>query len=81
LEAAGESRLPDDPIITVAKVLPRGAVQLPPEVRARLGLKPGTKLIMVTTEDALVIKRADAMLNRQPARGIVKRLKAMFSRV
>lgn len=81
MEAAGESRLPDDTIITVAKVLPRGAVQLPPEVRARLGLKPGTKLIMVTTEDALVIKRADVLLSRQPARGIVKRLKAMFSRV
>jgi AbrB family looped-hinge helix DNA binding protein len=73
--------LPDNPIIAITKVLPRGAVQLPPEVRERLGLKPGMKLIMVTAEDALVIKRAEVLLNRQPARGIVKRLKSMFSQI
>ena len=36
--------MPGDPIIAVVKVLPKGAVQLPPEVMERLGLKPGTKL-------------------------------------
>lgn len=73
--------LPDDPIIAVAKVLPRGAVQLPPEVMERLALKPGTKLILATAEDAVVIRRAEVLLNRQPARGIVKRLKSMFSQM
>jgi AbrB family looped-hinge helix DNA binding protein len=73
--------LPDDSIIAVVKMLPRGAVQLPPEVRERLGLKPGTKLIVATAEDAVVMRKADVLLNRQPARGIVKRLKSMFSQM
>jgi AbrB family looped-hinge helix DNA binding protein len=62
-------------------MLPRGAVQLPPEVRERLGLKPGTKLIVATAEDAVVMRKADVLLNRQPARGIVKRLKSKFSQM
>jgi len=59
--------VPDDPIIAVVKVLPKGAVQLPLEVRERLGLKPGTKLIVAATEDALVMRRAEILL-RQPSR-------------
>jgi AbrB family looped-hinge helix DNA binding protein len=70
--------LPDDPIIAVVKVLPKGAVELPLNVRERLGLKPGTKLIVATADDALVMRRAEVVLNRQP-RGIVNRLKSMFS--
>jgi bifunctional DNA-binding transcriptional regulator/antitoxin component of YhaV-PrlF toxin-antitoxin module len=73
--------LPDDPIIAITKVLPRGAVQLSLEVRERLGLKPGMKLILATAEDAVVIRKAEVVLNRQPARGIVKRLRSVFSRV
>ena len=72
--------MPDKPIIAVAKVLRKGAVQLPPEVRERLGLKPGTKLILATAEDAVVIRRAEVLLNRQP-RGIVNRLRSMFSQM
>ena len=71
----------DDPIIAVVKVLPKGAVRLPPEVRERLGLKPGTKLIVAATGDAVVMRRADVLLNRQPAHGIVKRLRSMFSQM
>jgi len=71
--------LTDDPIIAVAKVLPRGAVQLPPEVRERLGLKPGTRLIVATADDALVMRKAEVVLNRPPARSIVDRLRSVFS--
>jgi AbrB family looped-hinge helix DNA binding protein len=73
--------LPDDPIIAITKVLPRGAVQLPPAIMERLGLKPGTKLILATSEDAVVIRRAEVLLNRPPVRGIVKRLRSMFSQM
>ncbi|MDA4132890.1 MAG: AbrB/MazE/SpoVT family DNA-binding domain-containing protein [Thaumarchaeota archaeon] len=72
----------DDPIIAVAKVLTKEAVQRPQEVRERLGLKPGTKLIVTATGDAVVMRRADVLLlNRPPARGIVKRLKSIFSQM
>ena len=71
--------MPDDPIIAVAKVLPKGAVQLPPEVIERLELRPGTKLIAVTAGDAVVIRRAEVVLERRASRGIVRRLRLMFS--
>jgi AbrB family looped-hinge helix DNA binding protein len=73
--------LPDDPIIGVAKVLPRGAVQLPLEVRERLGLRPGTRLIVITAEDAAIIRRAEVVLERRASKGIMSRLKSMFSQV
>jgi AbrB family looped-hinge helix DNA binding protein len=73
--------LPDNPIIAITKVLPRGAVQLPLEVRERLGLKPGMKLILATGEDAVVIRKAEVLLKRQPTGGIVKTLKSMFSQL
>ena len=72
--------MPDDPIVAVVKVLPKGAVQLPPEVRERLGLKPGMKLIMITVDDALLIRRA-AILVRQPGQSIVRKLKSVFSKI
>jgi bifunctional DNA-binding transcriptional regulator/antitoxin component of YhaV-PrlF toxin-antitoxin module len=65
--------------MAVARVLPRGAVQLPPEVVERLGLKPGTKLILATAQDAVIMRKAEVVLNRQPTRGIVERLRSMFS--
>ncbi len=58
--------MPDDnPIITVTKVLPKGAVQLTPEVMERLGLRPGTRLILAATDDAVIIRRARVLLERQ----------------
>jgi hypothetical protein len=48
---------PDDPIIAVTKILPRGAVQLPPAARGRLGLKPGNEDV-ARADDALVMKKA-----------------------
>ena len=71
--------MPDDPIIAVFKVLPEGAVQLPLEVRERLGLRPRRKLIAVTAGDAVVIRRAEVVLERRASRGIVRRLRSMFS--
>jgi AbrB family looped-hinge helix DNA binding protein len=73
--------VPDDPIIAVAKVLPKGAVQLPPDVRERLGLRPGTKLIALCAEDAVIIRRADVVLERRASRGIMSRLRSVFSQV
>ncbi len=71
--------MPDEPIVTVVKVLPKGAVQLPPEVRERLGLKPGTRLIALTAEDAVIMRRADVVLEKRASRGVLSRLRSMFS--
>lgn len=73
--------LPDDPIIAVVKVLPKGGVQLPPEVRERLGMKPGTKLIALAAEGAVIMRRADVVLERRASRGIMGRLRSVFTQV
>jgi bifunctional DNA-binding transcriptional regulator/antitoxin component of YhaV-PrlF toxin-antitoxin module len=77
----GDSRLADDPIIAVSKVLPKGLVQLPLEVKERLDLRPGMKLIVVATEDAVVLQKAEALMSRGSSHGIVRRLRSIFSKV
>ncbi len=77
----GDKWLPDDPIITVSRVLPKGLVQLPLEVRERLDLRPGMKLIVVATEDAVVLQKAEALVSRGSSSGIVRRLRSIFSKV
>jgi bifunctional DNA-binding transcriptional regulator/antitoxin component of YhaV-PrlF toxin-antitoxin module len=47
----------------------------------RLGLKPGTRLIAMAVEDAVVLRRADMLLRREATKGIVSRLRPMFSQV
>lgn len=73
--------MPDDPIITISKVLPRGLVQLPLEIRERLDLEPGTKLIVVAAEDAVVLQKAEVLLSRESSWGIMYKLKSIFSKI
>jgi AbrB family looped-hinge helix DNA binding protein len=73
--------MPDDPIIAVTRVSGKGLVLIPREIREKLDLKPGTKLMVVAVEDAVVLQRVDALLARESPRGILKRIRTMFSKV
>jgi AbrB family looped-hinge helix DNA binding protein len=73
--------MPDGPIIAVTGVSGKGLVLIPREIREKLDLKPGTKLIVVAVEDAVVLQRVDALLARESPRGILKRIRTMFSKV
>jgi|HubBroStandDraft_1064217.scaffolds.fasta_scaffold142435_2 AbrB family looped-hinge helix DNA binding protein len=42
--------MPDDVLVKVSKVLDKGLVQIPLEMREKLDLKPGTKMIVYATE-------------------------------
>ncbi|MDG6939300.1 MAG: hypothetical protein JRN39_02745 [Nitrososphaerota archaeon] len=53
--------MPDDPVVAVSKVLPKGPVQIPLEVRERLRPRPGTRLIVVAAEDAVVLQEAETI--------------------
>ena len=54
---------------------------LPLEIREKLGLQPGTKLIIVAVEDAVVLQRVDALLAKESPKGILKRIRTIFSKV
>jgi AbrB family looped-hinge helix DNA binding protein len=72
--------LPDHPIIAIVKVLPRGAVQLPREVREKLDLTPGTKMIVIATEDAVVLRKGAMLFAKEPPAGLLRKIRAMFSK-
>ncbi len=73
--------MPDDPIVAVSKVLPKGLVQIPLEVRERLDLKPGTKMIVIATEDAVVLQKVESIFFKERPRGAVNRLRSIFVKV
>ncbi len=73
--------MPDDPIVAVTKVSEKGLVQIPLNIRERLDLTPGTKMIVMTTEDAVVLRKAELLFAREPPAGLLKKIRAMFSRV
>jgi AbrB family looped-hinge helix DNA binding protein len=54
----------EGPIIDVTKVSDKGQVVIPKEVRDRLRLSPGTKLIVVATDDAIVLQRIEAVAGK-----------------
>ena len=73
--------MPDKPIIAVAKVLPKRAVQLSPEVRERLGMKPETELIVAMTEDAVVLRKGAMLFAKERPAGLMRKIRTMFSEV
>jgi AbrB family looped-hinge helix DNA binding protein len=73
--------LPGHPTVAVTKVQQKGLVQLPLEVRERLDLKPGTKMIVVMMEDAVVLQKAESVFSKERPIGVMERLRSIFSRV
>ncbi len=73
--------MPDDPIVAVSRVSKKGLVQIPLEIREKLDLKPGTRMIIVATDDVVVLQKAEVLVAREGSRGIMHRLKSIFSKV
>ena len=61
----------DGPIIEVTKVSDKGQVVIPKEVRDRLQMGPGTKLIVVATEDAVVLQKVETVAGKMRMRDIM----------
>jgi AbrB family looped-hinge helix DNA binding protein len=61
----------DGPIIDVTKVSDKGQVVIPKEIRDRLKFNPGTKLIVVATDDAVVLQRIEAVAGKMRMRDIM----------
>ena len=62
----------DGPIIDVTKVSDKGQVVIPKEVRDRLHMGPGTKLIVVATDDAVVLQRIETVAGKMRMRDIME---------
>lgn len=71
----------DDPIVAVTKVSEKGLVQIPLNIREKLDLTPGTKMIVIATEDMVVLQKAETIFAKERPRGVVSRLRSIFSKV
>jgi AbrB family looped-hinge helix DNA binding protein len=59
-------------MIDVTKVSDKGQVVIPKEIRDKLQFTPGTKLIVVATDDAVVLQRIEAVAGKMRMRDIME---------
>jgi AbrB family looped-hinge helix DNA binding protein len=71
----------DDLIVKVSKVLDKGLVQIPLEMREKLDLQPGTKMIVYATEEGVVLRKADLFFQRETPGGLLSKIRGIFSKV
>jgi AbrB family looped-hinge helix DNA binding protein len=71
----------DEPIIDVTKVSDKGQVVIPKEIRDKLNLKVGTKLIVVATEDAVVLQKVELVAGKVRMREILDRIKVITEKL
>jgi AbrB family looped-hinge helix DNA binding protein len=68
-------------IIDTARVSDKGQVVIPKEVRERLGIRNGTRLIVVLVDDAIVMKTVEGVSDRLKARVVISRAKSIMQRL
>jgi AbrB family looped-hinge helix DNA binding protein len=73
--------MPDDVLVKVSKVLDKGLISIPLEMREKLDLQPGTKMIVHATEDGVVLRKAELFFAREASGGLLKKIRAIFSKV
>ncbi len=71
----------EDPLIDVTRVSDKGQVVIPKEIRDKLGFKEGTKLIVVATEDAVVLQRIEAVAGKIRVRELMERVRSITSKL
>jgi AbrB family looped-hinge helix DNA binding protein len=67
-------------VVKLTKVSRKGRVSIPHEILQRFGFKPGTVMLVVAMEDAVVLSRVMAPAVGPPV-GILRRLASVFSKV
>jgi len=74
------SPMTEGPIIDVTKVSDKGQVVIPKEVRDRLQMGPGTKLIVVATDDAVVLQKIETVAGKMRMRDIMEIARSISER-
>lgn len=70
-----------DPIIDTTRVSEKGQVVIPKEVRDKLGLKTGMKLIIIATNDTVILQRVELAGEKMRIRDLVERAKSLAERL
>jgi len=70
-----------EPQIDVTRLSQRGQVVIPKDVRERLGLKVGSKLIVVAVDDFVILQKAEAIGDRSKVRLLLERARDIARRL
>jgi len=68
-------------MIDVTKVSDKGQVVIPKEIRDRMGFTEGSRLIVVATEDAVVLQKVETVAGKVRMRDLLDRVKALTDRL
>ncbi len=71
----------EEPVIDVTRVSDKGQVVIPKEIRDKLGFKEGTKLIVIATEDAVVLQRIETVAGKIRVRELMERIRSITSKL
>jgi AbrB family looped-hinge helix DNA binding protein len=73
--------LPEEPTIDVTKVSDKGQVVIPKEIRDKLGFSVGTKLIVIATQDAVILQRLEIVAGKVRVMDFLERVKSLTSKL
>ena len=67
--------------IDTTKVSEKGQIVIPKEVRDKLGLRAGSKLIIIATNDLMIMQKAELVGERMRAWEIVNRARLLAEKL
>jgi len=73
--------MPDEPIIEMTKVSEKGQVVIPKEIRDKLKFTVGAKLLVIATEDAVVLQRIETVAGKMRMKDILERVRSLTGRI
>jgi len=71
----------DDPIIEVTRVSDKGQVVIPKEIRDKFNFSEGSKLIVVATEDAVILQRIETIAGGVKTKELLDRVRWLADRL
>jgi len=71
----------DEPIIDMTKVSDKGQVVIPKEIRDKLKFSEGSKLLVIATEDAVILQRIESVAGKRRVKDIMERVRSIASKI
>ena len=67
-------------LIDTAKMTERGQVVIPKDVRKRMGLTQGSRLIVIATDDSIVFQKIETVGGKLKAREIIAKARLIVNK-
>jgi AbrB family looped-hinge helix DNA binding protein len=71
----------DEPIIEMTRMSEKGQVVIPKEIRDKLKFTEGSKLLVIATEDAVVLQRIESVAGKMRMKDILERVRSITGKI